>query len=179
MSSELTSSSVLDRPAAAPPPAARWRRPLLAFHVAVAGAAIGAELVLLVLATSGVLGAEPAQVYPAMSVIGRWVLAPAAVAILVSGIALARRGKYGLTRYWWVTIKLAIATTLTTLAGLVLVPALGRAADAAAELDAGSALPDGQPLALLIPTLVALPLLLLSLGLGVFKPRWRLRRRSG
>jgi uncharacterized membrane protein len=141
----------------------------------VAGTAIGAELVLLVLAFTGLNSTQPGQVYPAMELVGRWVLAPAAVAILVTGLVLARTSGYGLTRYWWVLAKLAITTTLTTLAALVLLPALTRAADAAT---AAGAVQEGQRLALVIPAAVGLSLLVLSAGLGVFKPRWRVRRGS-
>lgn len=150
------------------------RRTLLTVHIAAAGSAIGAELVLLVLALTGLNSTERGQVYPAMELVGRWVLAPAAVAILVTGLVLTRTSGYGLTRYWWVLAKLAITTTLTTLAALVLLPALTRAADAAG---AGT-LQDGQRLGLVIPAAVGLSLLVLSVGLGVFKPRWRVRRAS-
>lgn len=170
------SSPVLDTAAARPLRRARIRRPLLAAHIAVAGAAVGADLVLLLLALSGLSGAEPGQVYPAMAMVGRWVLAPAALAVLVSGVVLARTSGYGLTTYWWVLIKLGISTVLTALAGLVLVPALGRAADAATRT---ASVADGQRLALVIPAAVGLSLLLLSVGLGVFKPRWRVPRRAG
>lgn len=149
------------------------RRALLTAHIVAAGLAIGAELVLLVLALNGLDGTEPRQIYPAMELVGRWVLAPAAVAILVTGLVLARTSGFGLTRYWWVLAKLAITTTLITLAALVLLPALTRAADAAT---AAGAVEEGQRLALVIPAAVGLSLLVLSAGLGVFKPRWRVRR---
>ncbi len=170
----LRFSTVLDAPTTGGSQRSRGSRLLLATHIAAAGSAIGAELVLLVLALSGLNGAEPTQVYPAMEMVGRWVLAPAAVAVLVTGVVLAQTGGFGLTRYWWVLLKLSITTVLTTLAGLVLLPALARAAD---DATGATALEDGQRLALVLPAAIGLALLLLSVGLGVFKPRWRVPRR--
>jgi hypothetical protein len=78
----------------------RWRKLLLTVHVSVAAGLIGADLALLTLAVSGWRGSDPASVYPAMSQVSRWVVAPLAVAALTTGVLQAVLGPYGLLRYW-------------------------------------------------------------------------------
>ena len=55
---------------------AHWRKLLRTAHVSVAAGLIGADLALLTLAVSGWRGSDPASVYPAMSQVSRWVVAP-------------------------------------------------------------------------------------------------------
>jgi hypothetical protein len=150
-------------------------RPLLTLHITTSAALIGADAVLLVLGIAGVTGSDPPTIYPAMRLVAVAVLAPLAVTALGSGVLLAVNRGWGLFRYWWTTIKLAITATLTTLAIAVLVPGLARAADASTGTDAGDVLTDARQLLFVVIPAVALTLLLVNVALGVYRPRWRLR----
>ncbi|WEX87783.1 hypothetical protein PZN02_000213 [Sinorhizobium garamanticum] len=110
-------------------------------------------------------------IYPAAQLVGEWLLALIALA---TGLALGLLTPWGLFRYWWITIKLAIVVILTGAVLIVLVPALGATADAVAG-PAPRLLGDGERLPLLIASAAASTLLVLALALAVFKPGWRLR----
>ena len=149
---------------------ARWRAPLLTVHLVTGVGAIGAALVLLALGIAGVRGADPRTVYPAAHLVEAWVIAPLAVLALSTGVALALLSRWGLVRYWWVAIKLAITAVLTAVVFLVLEPSL--AAMAAAE-----SLTDAQRMRVALFPSVALALLVVNVVLGLAKPRRRLRSK--
>lgn len=152
---------------------APWRKPLLAAHVATTVAVLGADLALLALGLASLGGADPRTIYPAASLVGARVVAPLAVLALGTGLLLGALTPWGLLRYWWVTIKLAITAALTGLVLLVLVPALGAAAAAATAPDPGAG---GARLPLVVAPAIASALLALNVALAVYKPGWRLRR---
>lgn len=152
----------------------RISRVVLAAHIADAVGLLGADLALVVLGISALSGGDPLAAYPAMSLISRAVLLPLAALTLVSGIALALLSRWGLARYWWTTIKLAVTVGLITVLGLVLVPGLGRAA-AAASGGTGTAIPVARQLAYVVAPATASLLLITNLVLGVYKPFGRLR----
>jgi hypothetical protein len=149
---------------------ARWRTPLLTVHLVTGVGAIGAALVLLALGIAGVRGADPRTVYPAAHLVEAWVIAPLAVLALSTGLALALLSRWGLVRYWWVAIKLAITAVLTAVVFLVLEPSL--AATAAAE-----SLTDAQRIRVALFPSAALALLVVNVVLGLAKPRRRLRSK--
>jgi hypothetical protein len=149
---------------------ARWRAPLLTVHLVTSVGAIGAALVLLALGIAGVRGADPRTVYPAAHLVEAWVIAPLAVLALSTGLALALLSRWGLVRYWWVAIKLAITAVLTAVVFLVLEPSL--AATAAAE-----SLTVAQRTRVALFPSVALALLVVNVVLGLSKPRRRLRSK--
>ena len=151
-----------------------WRKLLLTLHIAAAAGLIGADLVLLTLGIAGLRGSDPVTIYPAMSTLAGWVLAPLAVIALITGVLQAVLSAYGLFRFWWVTIKLTITTLLAGLVLFVLVPGLGKVADAAGS-PADASVTDTQRLVYVIVPSVAITLVVLMVGLGVFKPRWRLK----
>jgi hypothetical protein len=156
----------------------RWRKGLLAVHVATTVSVLGADLALLILGISGLLGSEPQAIYPAAHLVGTRLLAPLAVGSLGTGLLLGVLTPWGLLRYWWVTIKLAITAVLTAAVLFVLVPRLGAAA-AAAAVPAMKASTDPPRLLLVIAPAVASTLLALSVVLAIFKPGWRLRTQPG
>jgi hypothetical protein len=88
---------------------AAWRNLLLTVHVLATVGVFGADLVLLVLGASSVFGADPRTVYPAAHLIGQILVQPLAFAALGTGVALALLTPWGLFRYWWTAIKLAIS----------------------------------------------------------------------
>lgn len=153
---------------------APWRKALLTLHIATTVSVLGTDLVLLMLGIAGLSGSDPETVYHAAHLVGMWLTAPLAVLSLTTGLLLATLTGWGLLRYWWVAIKLAITATLTGLVLFVLLPALEAAADTATGPDPSS-LTDSERLPLLIAPAVASALLALNVSLAVFKPGWRLR----
>jgi hypothetical protein len=149
-----------------------WRKLLLSVHVGTTVSVLGADLALLTLVVSGLLGSEPRSVYPAAQVVGANLVAPLAVGALGTGLLLGLLTPWGLLRYWWVTIKLVITAVLTGAVLFVLLPSLGRAANSAA---AAEPFTDPQRVPLVVAPALASTLLVLALTLAVFKPGWRLR----
>ena len=154
--------------------AAQWRKALLTLHVATAVSVLGADLVLLVLGIASVGGTDPRTVYPAAHLVATWLLAPLAVVALVTGVLLGLLTRWGLLRYWWVTIKLALTATLTGVVLSVLVPRLGAAADAATAVDPRR-LTSAERLSLAVAPAEGVTLLILMVVLAIYKPGWRLR----
>ncbi|HET6316254.1 MAG TPA: hypothetical protein VFG86_07340 [Chloroflexota bacterium] len=151
-----------------------WRKLLLTAHVLVTVGLFGADLVLLTLGISSVLGADPRTIYPAAATIGTIVLAPLAVTSLASGLLLAGTTHWGLLKYWWVVIKLAITVALTPVVIFVLVPRL----DAAALATSGASprsFSQTERLQLALGPGLASTLLALNVALAVYKPRAQLR----
>lgn len=153
------------------------RRPLLVLHVASAVGAFGAELVLLALGVAGLSGAAPAVMFPAAHIAAAYVIRPLAVLTLATGILAALASPYGVFRYWWTLIKLALVVVLTALVFFNLVPSL---AETAGRASAG-ATADGlarQTMSLVIAPLVGSSLLFVAIMIGVFKPFGRVGRRT-
>jgi hypothetical protein len=157
--------------------AAPWRKLLLTVHVAATVSVLGADLVLLLLGLSSLSGADPRTIYPAAHLVGARLVAPLAVLSLSTGLLLGILTSWGLFKYWWVTIKLAITTVLTGVVLFVLVPRLGAAADAVSG-PAPSLLTSAERLPLVIAPALASTLLVLMVLLAIFKPGWRLRRST-
>jgi hypothetical protein len=149
-------------------------RLLLLVHILVTVGLFGADVVLITLDFSAVFGADPLFVYPAAQLIASSIIAPFAVISLASGVVLARVGGWGLFRYWWVTIKLAVTLVLTLVILTVLVPKLGIAANAAT---ASSAFGFDQRIPLAAAPAAATLFLVLNVALAVYKPGWRLTPR--
>lgn len=170
----MSSTAVDSRAAQRAARVAPWRKPLLTAHIAVTVSVLGADMVVLALGISSVRGAEPQTVYPAMHLVATWLMGPLAFASLATGLLQGLLSKWGLVRYWWVTIKLTIATLLTAVVWFVLVPGLARAADAATGGPA--ALTDAQRLVYVLGPSASTALLVLSIALAVYKPGWRFRK---
>jgi len=92
---------------------APWRKLLLTVHVAATVSVLGTDLVLPVLGLSSLSGADPRAIYPAAYLVGARLVAPLALLSLTTGLLLGVLTPWGLFKYWWVTIKLAITTVLT------------------------------------------------------------------
>jgi hypothetical protein len=149
-----------------------WRTALLTTHIGATVGLLGADLALLALGIAGARGADSQTVYPAAHLLARSLAAPLAVVSLATGLAQASLTAWGLLRYWWVTIKLAITLTLASLLLLVLVPGLGRVADIAVG-PTPQLITDAERLRFAIAPAAAATLLALSIALATFKPRWR------
>ena len=157
-------------------PSPRWHKPLVTLHVATAVSVLGTDLVLLVLGIASVGGADPRTVYPAAHLVARWLLAPLAVVALGTGVLLGLLTRWGLLRFWWVTIKLALTAVLTGVILAVLVPRLGVNADAATGVDPRPFI-DAERLPLVVVPATGVTLLILAVALAISKPGWRLRSR--
>ena len=156
---------------------ALWRKLLLTLHVVATVSVLGTDLVLLLLGLASLGGANPQTIYPAAYLVGVWLVAPLAVISLGTGLLLGVLTSWGLFRYWWVTIKLAITVVLTAVVLFVLVPRLGATADTVSR-PASHILTSAERLPLAIAPAFASTLLLLAVILAIFKPGWRLRRNA-
>jgi len=154
-----------------------WRKLLLSLHVATTVSVLGTDLVLLTLGIASLGGADPQTIYPAAHLASAWLVAPLAVLSLGTGLLLGLLTPWGVFRYWWVTIKLAITIVLTGIVLFVLVPRLGMVAAAVTASDSGP-LPIGERVSLVIAPALASSLLLLNVILAIFKPGRRLRARA-
>lgn len=154
-----------------------WRNLLLTVHVGATVSVLGMDLVLLALGIAGLGGADPLTIYPAAHLAGMWLVAPLALLSLGTGLLLGLLTPWGLFRYWWVTIKLAIVVVLTGAVVFVLVPGLGATANAVTG-PTPQALTTAQLVPLVVAPAVASTLLVLALILAIFKPGWRLRSRN-
>jgi hypothetical protein len=151
-----------------------WRKLLLSFHVMTTVSVLGTDLVLLMLGIASLGGMDSRIIYPVAHLVSAWLVAPLAVLSLSTGLLLGWLSPWGLFRYWWVTIKLAITLVLTAIVLFVLVPRLGMLATSVTASDAGP-LSIGERVPLVIAPLIASSLLLLNVGLAIFKPSRRLR----
>jgi hypothetical protein len=151
------------------------RTALLIVHIVVTVAALGTDLALLALGVAGLRGADPRTVYPAGHLLGQWLMVPLAVASLATGLTLSLTTGWKPFIHGWVTIKAAITVLLTGLLLTSLVPALGRAADAAA---AGAPMTHAQQTLLVAAPAGAAAVLTVNVLLGVVKPRLRRPRRN-
>ena len=156
------------------------RRAVLTVHIVSAGAWIGIDVVLGVLvftamATSSVR--TEALCYQALELFAVWPLFTAGVVSLISGIVLGLGSNYGLVRYWWVAVKLALNLLLSSLVLLALRPGVYEAATH------GDALAAGRPTdtsvdQLAFPPIVSGVALVTATILAVYKPWGRIRRSS-
>ncbi|MCW2676596.1 MAG: hypothetical protein JWR70_1636 [Modestobacter sp.] len=149
----------------------RWRKLLLTVHVAGSVGLLGTDATVVALGVAGLRGSDPRTVYPAAELIGTTLLLPLVLVALTSGVALSLLTPWGLLRHWWVAVKFALTVAGTVLAFLVLVPALGVAADAAR---AGTVLAAVPRLQLVRDAGAASVVLLTTVALSVHKPFGRL-----
>jgi hypothetical protein len=163
-----TSSPILSAP---------WRKLLLVLHVASTVSALGADLVLLTLGIASLGGADPRTIYPAAHLVSAWLLEPLAALSFATGLLLGLLTQWGVFKYWWVIIKLTITLGLIGAVLFVLAPHLGMVANLVMAPGSDS-LPTSSRLPLVIAPALASLLLLLNVGLAIFKPGRRLRARA-
>jgi hypothetical protein len=148
-------------------------------HIASAGAWIGIDVVMGVVVFTA-LGTDDSETkalcYRALELFAVWPLLTAGLLCLASGVALGLGSKWGLVRYWWVAIKLALNVVLTTLVLVALRPGVIEAAEQ------GRRFASGEPARLAVgdlifPPIVSTSALLVAFVLAVFKPWGRIRKR--
>ena|SRR5215218_5305288 len=104
---------------------ARTRKGVLVVHIASAGAWIGIDVAMAVLVFTALLAKNDttrALCFRALELFAVWPLLTTGLICLASGVVLGLGTKWGLVRYWWVAIKLALNMLLTTLVLVALRP---------------------------------------------------------
>jgi hypothetical protein len=159
---------------------ARARKSVLLVHIASAGAWLGIDVVMAVLVFTA-LGSDDdrtkALSFRALELVAVGPLLATGLLCLLTGVLLGLSSKYGLLRYWWVAVKLALNLVLTGLVLVSLAPEVGAAAERARQFDAGVPVPLGVG-DLIFPPIVSPTALLVAMVLAVFKPWGRIRSQQ-
>jgi hypothetical protein len=159
------------------------RKLVLTVHLTGSVGWIGAGVAYLALGVAAATGGDAGTVraaWIAMDLIGRWTLAPLALAALLTGVALSLGTPWGLFRHYWVAISLGL-TVFAAAILLLHLPDVGATADVArAADDAGLSRLGGD----LPHAGGGLVVLLVITVLNVYKPRgltpygWRKQREE-
>jgi len=158
------------------------RKATLVVHVVSAVGWLGVDVVLLLLAVTGLTSDDPLTVaacYQAMGVFVVPTLVPAGLICLASGVLLGVGSKYGLLRYWWVATKLVINVVLTVLILVLLRPSVDDVVEIGRQLPGGTLGLDalGQLRTdLLFPPVVSIAALTVATLLSIYKPWGRTPR---
>jgi hypothetical protein len=157
---------------------ARTRRGILVAHIASAGAWIGIDVVMGVLVFTALFGNDETRAlcYRALELFAVWPLIATGLVSLASGVVLGLGTKWGLIRYWWVAIKLALNIILVALVPVALRPEVIEKAEQGRRFVAGEAASLGVG-DLIFPPIVSPTLLLIAVVLAVFKPWGRISER--
>lgn len=153
----------------------RTRKLVLVLHIASVGAWLGIDVVMAVLIFGGMFTDDyetKAIGFKALELVAVWPMTVSGLTCLVTGVLLAYGGKYGLTKYWWVVVKLIINLLLSTLVLIALRPGVNEMADLAHNQ---------QPLNstdMIFPPIVSPTLLMVAVVLSVFKPWGKLRKKK-
>lgn len=150
------------------------RRFVLFTHILSSVSWIGVDLAMGVLAFRGLFSDDPqtvATAYGALTMFCVPLLLTLGLLSLVTGVTLGLGTRFGLVRYWWVAVKLALNLLLTVLVLVALQPTMADAATEVATVDAS--LPDrlsDVSRSMIFPPLVSTALLLFAAWLSVYKP---------
>ncbi len=150
---------------------APWRKLVLLLHVVSSVGFIGAVAAFIALAVTGTTTADAslaAGSYQAMRVVTWGVVVPLAFASLLIGIVQSLGTPWGLFRYYWVILKLAL--TVVALAVLMLQT---RTIDglSAAAVSGDLASFGGAKVGMVLHSVGGLVVLVIATVLSVFKPR--------
>ncbi len=156
---------------------ARMRKGALAAHIISAGAWLGIDATLGILAVTGLTSDDDVAAGAALRSLeffAVWPMFTVSLVCLGTGVLLGIGTKYGVLRYWWVAAKLAINVAFSLLIVLALRGNITAAAEYGNELMAGGTTPPAPTL--VPPVVVGSTLLLSAMLLSVFKPWGRIRR---
>jgi hypothetical protein len=159
---------------------ARTRKGVLVVHIVSADAWIGIDIVMGVLVFTALLAGNEgtrALCYRALELFAVWPLIVIGLVCLASGIVLGLGTKYGLVRYWWVAIKLALNVVLVVLVVFALRPGVIE------MVEQGRRFMAGEPASLAVgglifPPIVSTSALLAATVLAMFRPWGRIRKRQ-
>ncbi|HWP34342.1 MAG TPA: hypothetical protein VNM66_01970 [Thermodesulfobacteriota bacterium] len=149
------------------------RKLALTVHVVSSVGWLGSVAAFLALAVTGLTGHDSELVraaYLAMDLTARFVIVPAALAALVSGLVSSLGTAWGLFRHYWVLVKFLLTVSAVIVLLLKLGPIRLVAGLAAGGALSGSDLREIR-LSLLAHAAGGLLVLLAAATLGVFKPR--------
>jgi uncharacterized membrane protein len=150
------------------------RKLLLVTHLVGAIGFFGSSLAVLVLTAAGANGADAKTVYPAAQMLTVWLILPLAIVALVTGVTQATLSPWGLTRYWWVAIKLLITVVLAVFIFVTIYPRIASAAGSALGHSA-QPVTGAERSRILSSWPFVCALLIVNLFLAIYKPRRRLR----
>ncbi len=162
----------------------RWRlspptrKALLLIHIAAAGAWLGMDLVLGILVVTAFTAPATPAAAAAVSIAAftTWPLAGVGLITLATGIVLGLGSKYGLTRYWWVLVKLALNIVLVGLVLVLLAPGVSELRDIGLNtLGSGATDDPAVPVTMMFPPIVSSTAVIAAMTLSVFKPWGRTR----
>jgi hypothetical protein len=141
-----------------------FRKPLLFVHVTASVGLLGATSSSLLLA---LVADGDRDVYELISLQSAVFGIPLTFIALLTGIALGAATKWGTLRYWWTTLKLGL------LVGVILNGMLNIGPTTAQLADGG-----GSSTRLILTAALSVTMLAVSVGLSVYKPGGRVRKRS-
>ena len=156
----------------------RWRRVFLILHIVAGGAWIGIDVMVAVLVWTGRFGPDPdvrGLAYRALAAFAVWPMLTSGLFCLATGVVLGLGTKWGLLRYWWVAVKLALNLVLCALIIVALEPGMDAVAGYGRDLAAGAE-PPSEVSSLFFPPAVSLTALTIATVLSVVKPWGRIRR---
>lgn len=154
------------------------RKTILIVHIASAGVWLGIDVVMAILIFTSIGTSDvhtKALCYEALSLFAVWPLLAVGLLSLASGVLLGLGSRYGLVRYWWVAVKLALNVLLSALVLVGLRPGLARLDKLGHELAAG-ATTTASIGNMIFPPIVSPVCLAIAFVLAVFKPWGRIRR---
>lgn len=170
----MSSTLTLTRPGSARRLGTRTRRAVLITHIASAGAWFGIDVAMAVVIFTAMTTTDPATrvlCLQALEIFTVWPLLVSGLLCLLSGIVLGMGSKWGVVRYWWVTVKLVLSLVLIALVPIALRPEVTQQARQWVA---------GDPVTfdlsnLIYPPIVSPTLLLIAMTLSVVKPWGRIR----
>jgi hypothetical protein len=157
----------------------RTRKGMLVVHIASAGTWLGLDVAMAVVIFTAVFNHDTgtrALCYRALQLFAVTPLFAAGIICLATGVVLGLGSRYGLVRYWWVVMKLALNIMLTGLVPLALRPGLSGLSELGRELAAGHLVTTSVG-NMIYPPIVSPAALLVALVLAVFKPWGRIRNQ--
>jgi hypothetical protein len=157
------------------------RRFTLVVHIASAGSWLGIDVAMAVVIATAAFTPDHATRAASLRVlelITVWPLLGCGLVCLLSGLVLGWGSTWGVLRYRWVTVKLALNIVLTALVVVALRPEVTHQAAQARRALAGETVTFDLT-NLIYPPTVSPTLLLVAMTLSVVKPWGRIRERPG
>jgi len=145
------------------------RKLVLAIHLTVSVGWIGAVLAYVALGVAARNSADlqtARGAWVAMELVGWWVLVPLAIGSVLTGLVMSLATKWGLFRYYWVSITFVL-TTLVTVVLVLHMPDVSASADVARDASGSRLAGLGGDL---FHSLLGLVVLVLILVMNVYKP---------
>lgn len=155
----------------------RLRKATLVLHILCGVGWMGADIVLFILLYTGLTtddGAVAAACYRAVTIFVPIAVPVLSLGMLATGLLLGWGTKWGVLRYWWVVVKLALALIMVVLVFVSLVPGVNDLDDANATMSADAVRDSlgSAPDQMMFPPIVSFLMLATAAILSVYKP-WR------